>query len=249
MPEVAAKWIETHNFEKVEKLQDNILLDYSSDFAKHAPKTDIPKLGWIWDSIPKQLAKDNHKFVFSHVKAGKRSSELEDALEWLVDAGVVRRLELVENPELPLSFCADAAFFKVYMSDVGLLRRKSGVSYRTILEDSELYKNFKGAFTENFVLNEFISQGIQPYFWRSGNTAELDFLFEYEDRIIPVEAKAEINTKAKSYRQYCKKYNPSLGFKFSMKNIGDHMVGDTMTYSVPLYLIWMVKRYLHRPIL
>lgn len=93
MPEAVAKWTESHNFEKVEKLQDNILLDYSSDFAKHAPKTDIPKLGWIWDSIPKQLAKDNHKFVFSHVKAGKRSSELEDALEWLVDAGLVRRLE------------------------------------------------------------------------------------------------------------------------------------------------------------
>ncbi|MGN1084414.1 MAG: ATP-binding protein, partial [Lachnospiraceae bacterium] len=128
MPEVVAKWVETHNFEKVEKLQDTILQDYSNDFAKHAPKADIPKLGWIWDSIPKQLAKDNNKFVFSHVKEGKRSSELEDALEWLVDAGLVYRLELVSNPELPLSFCADATFFKVYLSDVGLLRRKSGVS-------------------------------------------------------------------------------------------------------------------------
>lgn len=180
MPEVVAKWVETHNFEMIEKLQDNILLDYGSNFAKHAPKSDIPKLGWIWDSIPKQLAKDNHKFVFSHVKAGKRSSELEDALEWLVDAGLVRRLELAENPELPLSFCANATFFKVYMADVGLLRRKSGVSHKTIMEDSDLYKNFKGAFTENFVLNELIVQGIHPYFWRSGNTAELDFLFEPE---------------------------------------------------------------------
>lgn len=246
MPEVVAKWTESHNFEKVEKLQDNILLDYSSDFAKHAPKTDIPKLGWIWDSIPKQLAKDNHKFVFSHVKAGKRSSELEDALEWLVDAGLVRRLELAENPELPLSFCADATFFKVYMCDVGLLRRICGVSYRSILEGSDLYKNFKGAFTENFVLNELVSQGIHPYFWRSGNTAELDFLFEYEDRIIPVEAKAEIHTQAKSYRQFCKKYSPAAGFKFSMKNIGNHMVENTMTYSVPLYLVWMVRRYLEQ---
>ena len=186
MPEVVAKWVDTHNFEQIEKLQDNILLDYSSDFAKHAPKTDIPKLGWIWDSIPKQLAKDNNKFVFSHVKAGKRSSELEDALEWLVDAGLVYRLELVTNPELPLAFCADASFFKVYMADVGLLRRKSGVSHKTIMEDSDLYKNFKGAFTENFVLTELKTLGIVPYFWRSGNTAELDFLFEYEDRIIPV---------------------------------------------------------------
>ena len=230
--------------EKIEAVVDSILQDYSSDFAKHAPKTDIPKLGWIWDSIPKQLAKDNNKFVFSHVKEGKRSSELEDALEWLVDAGLVHKLELVLNPELPLSFCADATFFKLYMSDVGLLRRKSGVSHKIILEDSELYKNFKGAFTENFVLNELIKQNIHPYFWKSGNTAELDFLFEYEDKIIPVEAKAQIHTRAKSYRQYCKKYRPSIGLKFSMKNVGNHEVEGTKTYSIPLYLIWMMKKYL-----
>ena len=244
MPEVVAKWVETHNFEKVEKLQDNILQDYSSDFAKHAPKPDIPKLGWIWDSIPKQLAKDNNKFVFSHVKAGKRSSELEDALEWLVDSGLVHKLELVSNPELPLSFCADATFFKVYMSDVGLLRRKSGVSHKIIMEEAELYKNFKGAFTENFVLLELIKQGIHPYFGRSGNLAELDFLFEYEDLIIPVEAKAEVHTRAKSYRQYCKKYEPKIGFKFSLKNVGEHDVEGTKTFSVPLYLIWTIKKYL-----
>lgn len=244
MPEIVAKWVETHNFAEIEKLQDNILQDYSSDFAKYAPKTDIPKLGWIWESIPKQLAKDNNKFVFSHVKAGKRSGELEDALEWLVDAGLVYRLELVKNPELPLAFYADAAFFKVYLADVGLLRRKSGVSHQTILEDSELYKNFKGAFTENFVLNELIAQEIHPYFWKSQNTAELDFVFEYEDKIIPVEAKAKLHTRAKSYQQFCRKYQPSVGFKFSMKNVGKNQVGETVTYSVPLYLIWLLEKYL-----
>lgn len=244
MPEIVAKWVETHNFDEIEKLQENILLDYSSDFAKHAPKNDIPKLSWIWDSIPKQLAKDNNKFVFSHVKEGKRSNELEDALEWLTDAGLVYRLELVQNPELPLAFCADATFFKVYMSDVGLLRKKSGVSPKTILEDSELYKNFKGAFTENYVLNELVKQRIKPYFWKSGNIAEVDFVFEYEDKIIPVEAKAELHTRAKSYREYCKKYMPQLGFKFSMKNVGNHEVEGTKTYSVPLYLIWMIKKYI-----
>lgn len=246
MPEVVAKWVETHNFETVDKLQDNIMADYRSDFAKHAPRTDIPKLGWIWDSIPKQLAKDNNKFVFSHVKEGKRSSELEDALEWLADAGLVYRLEMVKNPEMPLSFNADAMFFKVYMSDVGLLRRKSGVSHKTIMEDSELYRNFKGAFTENFVLTELLTQEITPYFWRSGNTAELDFLFEYEDTVYPVEAKAEAHTRAKSYRQFCKKYKPRAGFKFSMKNVGMNIVEDTMTYSVPLYLIWMIKKYMNQ---
>lgn len=244
MPEVVKKWVDTHNFDVVSRLQDTILEGYGSDFAKYAPKADIPKLGWIWNSVPKQLAKDNNKFVFSHVKEGKRSNELEDALEWLTDAGLVHRLEMVSNPELPLSFYADAMFFKVYMSDVGLLRRKSGLSHKTILEEPEIYKNFKGALTENYVLNELIAQGKQLYFWRSGNTAEVDFLFEDKDRIIPVEAKAAISTRAKSYLQFCKKYRPSLGFKFSMKNVGTNMTEETLTYSVPLYLLWKLDRYL-----
>lgn len=245
MPEAVKKWTDTHDFDAVSELQDNILQDYSNDFAKHAPKMDVTKLGWIWDSIPKQLAKDNNKFVFSHVKEGKRSAELEDALEWLSDAGLVHRLEMVSNPALPLSFYADATFFKVYMSDIGLLRRKAGLSHRTILGESELYSNFKGALTENYVLNELVAQGKHPYFWRSGNTAELDFLFEDRDRVIPVEAKAEIRTKAKSYQQFCKKYRPSLGFKFSMKNTGENMTEDTKTYSLSLYLLWMLDRYLN----
>lgn len=248
MPEVVKKWADTHNFDEVSRLQDTILEDYSSDFAKYAPKTDIPKLGWIWNSVPKQLAKDNNKFIFSHVKEGKRSSELEDALEWLTDAGLVYRLEMVSNPELPLSFYADATFFKVYMSDIGLLRRKSGLSHKTILEEPEIYKNFKGALTENYVLNELIAQGKKLYSWRSGNTAELDFLFEDNDRVIPVEAKATISTRAKSYLQFCRKYKPSLGFKFSMKNIGDNMVEKTHTYNIPLYMLWKLDRYLDNEI-
>lgn len=244
MPEVVKKWVDTHKFEEVSRLQDTILEDYNSDFAKYAPKTDIPKLGWIWNSVPKQLAKDNNKFVFSHVKEGKRSNELEDALEWLTDAGLVYRLEMVSNPELPLSFYADATFFKVYMSDIGLLRRKSGLSHKTILEEPEIYKNFKGALTENYVLNELLAQGKRPYFWRSGNTAELDFLFEDKDRVIPVEAKAAISTRAKSYLQFCKKYKPTLGFRFSMKNVGDNMTEETHTYSLPLYLLWKMDWYL-----
>lgn len=243
MPEVVKKWVDTHDFDEVSKLQDTILEDYSSDFAKHAPKTDIPKLGWIWDSVPKQLAKDNNKFVFSHVKEGKRSNELEDALEWLVDAGLVYRLEMVANPELPLSFYADATFFKVYMSDIGLLRKKSGLSYKTILEEPEIYRNFKGALTENYVLNELLAQEKRPYFWRSGNTAELDFLFEDRDRVIPVEAKTAISTRAKSYVQFCKKYRPPLGFRFSLKNVGYNMTEGTLTYSLPLYLLWKLNWY------
>lgn len=113
MPEVVQKWVETHDLKEVERLQDNILEDYASDFSKHAPLSEVPKLVWIWDSVPKQLAKENNKFMFSHVKQGKRAKDLEDALSWLVDAGLIYRLEMVEKPELPLSCCADASYFKI----------------------------------------------------------------------------------------------------------------------------------------
>ena len=201
-------------------------------------------MGWIWDSIPKQLAKENNKFVFSHVKAGKRAAELEDALQWLVNAGLTYTLELVEQAELPLSFHANATHFKLYMVDSGLLRCKAGVSPKTIVEETALYKKFKGAFTENYVMTELLKLGMKPYFWRSGNTAELDFLIENENQLIPIEAKAEINTKAKSFRLFCKRYLPQTGFICSMKNVGDNRVEQTQTYSLPLYMLWKIKRYM-----
>ena len=244
MPEAVLKWTETHDITQVEEIQDNILADYAGDFAKHAPKTDVPKLGWIWDSIPVQLAKENNKFVFSHVKQGKRAADLEDALQWLVDAGLIYKLLLANDPQLPLSAFSDAAYFKVYLADVGLLRRKSEVPARVVLGENDLYQNYKGALAENFVLTELLALGIAPYFWRSGNQAELDFLFDHEGEIIPVEAKAAVNTKAKSYQQFCKKYTPKRGFKFSLKNVGSHDVEGTDTVSLPLYMIWKLKQYL-----
>lgn len=244
LPEVVSRWVETHDFSEVAALQDAILEDYANDFAKYAPNNDVPKINWIWQSVPQQLAKENNKFFFSHVKEGKRSKDLEDALEWLKNAGLVMALELVNNPELPLSFNADASYFKVYLADVGLLCRRCGLNADTVLAESALYKNFKGALTENYVLTELIKLKISPYFWRSGNTAELDFLFEDKNRLVPVEAKAEIHTRAKSYGLFCKKYQPQMGFKMSMKNIGINNDGDTETVSLPLYLLWNLKSYL-----
>ncbi len=244
LPEVVARWIETHDFSAVEALQDNLLEDYASDFSKYAPNIDVPKINWIWDSVPIQLARENNKFFFSHVKQGKRSKDLEDALEWLVNAGLVNKLDLVSVPELPLAFNADASYFKVYLADIGLLCRRCGLTADTVLYDSPYYKNFKGALTENFVFNELIYTNLHPYFWRSGNTAELDFIFEYQSQLVPVEAKAEIHTRAKSYGLFCKKYNPQTGFKLSLKNIGINDSGDTKTVSLPLYLLWNIKSYL-----
>ena len=243
MPEVVKTWIETQDYQEAEEVQKEILNDYADDFSKHAPLKDVPKIRWIWDSVPVQLAKDNNKFVFSHVRQGKRSAELEDALQWLKDAGLISQLFLIENPELPLSGFADKTYFKVYMSDIGLLRAKSEISPETIMNETGAFRNYKGAFAENYVLNELKSMRKEPYFWRSGNTAEVDFVFEDSGSIIPVEVKAADNTQAKSYKQFCRRFNPPLGYKLSGKNIGENLCERTKTYSIPLYMIWQIDYY------
>ena len=243
MPEVVKEYAESHNFQIVADIQDEILSDYADDFSKHAPVSEIEKIRMIWDSVPKQLAKENNKFVFSHVKEGKRGHELEAALQWLKNAGLAQMLELVQNASIPLSVNADATYFKVYMSDVGLLCRRLGLSYKNLMEETDSLKTFKGAITENYVLNELIVQKKHPYFWKSGNTAELEFLFEENGVIHPVEVKAATNTQAKSYKQFCKKYTPGTGYKLSMENIALNYVDGTCTMSLPLYLVWNMDFY------
>ena len=244
MPEAVKTWTESHSVAEVEEVQNEILKDYADDFSKHIPAREVPKIRWIWDSVPVQLAKENNKFVFSHVKEGKRSAELEDALQWLNDAGLIIKTELVEKPEIPLSGFADKTYFKVYMSDIGLLRAKSKVSAETILIESDMYIRYKGAFAENYVLNELISTGKEPFFWRSGNSAEVDFVFESKGEMVPVEVKAADNTQAKSYKQFCQKYSPGVGVKLSEKNIAKNLCVDTITYSIPLYLGWNIDNYI-----
>ena len=244
MPAAVASFVQENDFEKVDRILKNILLDYGDDFSKHAPPSDIPKLGLIWDSVPKQLAKDNNKFMFSHVKAGKRAADLEDALQWLFNAGLLHKLECVTNAELPLSNNANGTVFKVYMSDVGLLRVKSGIDASAILEETPLYATFKGAFTENFVMNELVKQGLHPYFWRSENKAELDFLIEIKNELMPIEVKAEEHTKAKSYGVFCKRFSPKKGFVLSQKNIAVTNDGQTETLHLPLYLCEKMRMFI-----
>ena len=241
MPEVVQEYINTHNIMAVQEIQDEILADYADDFSKHAPVNEIEKIRLVWDSIPKQLAKENNKFMFSHVKEGKRAHELEAALQWLKGAGLAHLLELVQNAESPLSAFADATYFKVYMSDCGLLCRRLGLGYKDFFGETDTMKTFKGAVVENYVMNELICYGRQPYFWRSGNTAELDFLFEEDGDIVPVEVKSAANTQAKSYKQFCKKYSPRRGYKLSLKNLAVNDCEGTSTTSLPLYLTWTIK--------
>lgn len=245
MPEAVKTYIKTENLEEVDAALDRIIQDFRNDFSHHAEPKDILKIGWIWDSIPKQLAKENNKFVFSHVRAGTRARDLEDALQWLSDAGLVYRLEKVSSPQIPLSACSDATYFKVYLHDPGVLRRIAGVAYRTVLTEPEGYASFKGAFTENYCMDELISLGVKPYYWRSDNSAEVDFLIEDEmNRIIPLEAKSADNTRAKSFAAYCRQYKPVIGFKISTKNIGDNFRDETHEISLPLYLLWKLHTYM-----
>ena len=243
MPEAVQTWIDTHDYKEVEGVQDRILKDYADDFGKHTSSETATKIKLIWDANPSQIPRDNNKFIFSHVKQGARSKDLEDALEWLVNSGIAYKLNLVSTPELPLSGMADNTYFKVYMSDVGLLRRKSNVNYRTILDGDASYIHFKGALTENYVMVQLKCMEIDCYFWRTKADAELDFLTDYEGVLLPIEVKAADNTKAKSLHLFCNRYKPKMAIKTSLKNVGDNMDGDTHVWSLPLYLLFRIKEY------
>lgn len=169
MPEVVSEWITTKDIEKVEQIQGRILDSYELDFAKHAPISEIPKLNYIWEYIPRCLAKENSKFVYGHAKPGARAKDLEDALEWLISAGLCYKVSKIEKHAMPLSSYIDLKSFKIYMCDVGLLRKKAKLEASIIISNDEnLYKEFKGSMAENFVLSELISINENiPYYWLS----------------------------------------------------------------------------------
>lgn len=242
MPEVVNAWIETKDLEQVEKIQDIILNSYELDFAKHAPLADIPKLNLIWDYIPRALSRENSKFMYGHVKQGARAKDLEDALQWLISAGMCYKINRIEKPNIPISSYVDMQSFKIYMCDVGLLRRKAKVAASTILSDNiETYKEFKGAMAENFALLELISViGDLPFYWTSGNTAEVDFLFQFKDKVIPLEVKSGDSLGSRSLTLYRQKYRPQISIKASLKNIDfqDDII------NVPLYMLWNLAKFI-----
>ncbi len=245
MPAAVNLWCETHNINLVEEVQDTILSDYADDFSKHAPSSELPRMRMIWDSIPTQLVKENNKFIFSHVKKGAKSRDLEESLEWLVSAGLIHKLTYVSTPGIPLAGAVDATMFKVYMSDVGLLRRREKINYRTILSGDYLSSQYKGAMTENYVMTQLKSLGFTPYYWKSENTAELDFMIDAEGLLTPIEVKSADNTKAKSLQIFCKRYKPQIAFKISLKNVGDNDFDGTRLWSLPLYAIYRLPEYLN----
>lgn len=244
MPEAVKIWKDTKNINEVYRVLDNIILGYRGDFSKYYQQKDLVNLINVWDSIPVQLAEDNHKFIFNRVKKSARAKDLESAVLWLHDAGLINLLKKVENVKSPLSFYADDSYYKLYLSDIGILSRISRISYESIFIHGEISGNFRGALTENFILNELISQNFSPHYWKSKNIAEVDFLIEYKDLIIPLEAKAMFNTKAKSLISYIKKYEPKISCRFSMRNLGINKIDNSQIISLPLYLVKDLKNIL-----
>ncbi len=234
MPEAVDDWLETESLAEVRRTQRKILLDYEDDFKKHAPVELLPRIRLVWNSISAQLAKENKKFVYSALKTGARAREFEVALEWLRDAGMVYKHHRVCPPGLPLSHYMDFSAFKLFMHDVGLLGAMSMLKPEIVLEGNSLFTNFKGALTEQFVLQELTADEIAMGYWTpDSGIAEVDFVLQGDRVACPLEVKAATNTKAKSLGIYMREYKPPLALKSSLKGYSDS--GDVR--SVPLYAL------------
>ncbi len=233
MPEAVAEYVDSQNVAKVREIQLAILNAYSLDFAKHAPKEQIMKINQVWDSIPSQLAKENKKFIYSAVREGGRAKEFEGALQWLKEAGLIYRVPLISTPKIPLSAYADLNAFKVYLVDVGLLGAMSNLSAKTILHENELFQEFKGAMTENYIAQELMHSRYPVYYWASEGKAELDFIIEQDDFIYPLEVKSGNSSKKKSLRIYGEIHQPEMLIRASPMNLKK----NGAILNCPLYLI------------
>jgi hypothetical protein len=241
MPEAVSAYIETGNLGEARKVQEKILNNYKNDFSKHIKGTDIPKVRMLWESIPLHLSKEKKKFIYKKIKTGARAAAYENALDWLVNTGLVHKVDRVNNPKLPLTAFADRQAFKIYMLDTGLLSAAAGLDIKTFYESTPLvFKEFRGAITEQFVLQELKtiqvpSSGSLPiYYWgRDEGKSEVDFLIQWQNEIIPVEVKSGIHKKSKSLEIYRTLYNPAHAIRTTLKNFGK---ADEL-YSIPLYMI------------
>lgn len=235
MPEPVKMWTEARDVEKVQQSLANIIGAYERDFAKHPDVKEFPKISMIWKSIPSQLARENKKFLYNAVKEGARAREYEDALQWLVDAKLVHKIYRSTSPGLPISAYDDLSAFKIYLSDVGILRRLALLAPTAFGEGNRLFTEFKGALTENYVLQALNNQiEAEPRYWSQINPSyEVDFIIQWENEIIPIEVKAESNITAKSLKKYKQKYEDKikLRIRFSLENF--KMDDDLL--NIPLF--------------
>lgn len=235
MPEAVLRFSENRDFNEVREIQKRILDAYEQDFSKHAPNEIVPKIRMVWNSIPSQLAKENKKFVYGIIREGARAKDYETAIMWLSDCGLVHKVSRVNAPNLPLKAYEDLKAFKLFLVDVGLLGCMTGLKQSSLLDGNDMFKEFKGALTEQYVMQQFATiPGLNIYYYTNDRgSCEVDFVVDNGETIVPVEVKAEINLKAKSLKTYCEKYNPRIAVRTAMTDFKK----ERNLINLPLYAI------------
>lgn len=242
MPEAVLRFSENRDFNEVREIQKRILDAYEQDFSKHAPNEIVPKIRMVWNSIPSQLAKENKKFVYGIIREGARAKDYETAIMWLSDCGLVHKVSRVNAPNLPLKAYEDLKAFKLFLVDVGLLGCMTGLKQSSLLDGNDMFKEFKGALTEQYVMQQFATiPGLNIYYYTNDRgSCEVDFVVDNGETIVPVEVKAEINLKAKSLKTYCEKFHPKTTIRTAMTNYKE----EEWLINLPLYALEELKNIL-----
>ncbi len=235
MPGVVEEFRMHKDYNEVRQIQSDIVRQYEGDFGKHIDAKTLPRIRMVWDSIPIQLAKENKKFFFGQIKKGARSSDYEIAIQWLVDCGLIYKVNRVNEPHMPLKAYKSMNAYKLFLLDVGLLGALSELTAESILEGNDIFVEFKGALTEQYVLQQLISdtEYTPYYFGTEKSTFEQDFLIQKGKNVIPIEVKAEGNTRSQSLKVYCDKYHPEKAVRFSTLNYMD----QGWMVNIPLYAV------------
>jgi uncharacterized protein len=244
MPEVISSFLVNNDFTEVRNIQKELLAGYEKDFSKHAPHEIVPRINMLWNSIPAQLAKENKKFIYGAVRQGSRAKDYELALSWLIECGLIHKVSRVTKPHLPLKAYEDPGAFKLFIHDVGLLAAMGDLDPKTILQGNTIFTEFKGALTEQFVLQEFLQYENFPiFYWSSEKSlAELDFLLQIAGKAIPVEVKAEENLKAKSLKSFHLRYSPARSYRISMSDFRE----ESWITNLPLFAVSELIRLVNR---
>jgi len=239
MPEVVQNYIDTKDLENASLIRQRILNAYEADFSKHAPVEIVPRIRLVWQSIAMQLAKENKKFIYGAIRKGARAKDFELAIQWLVDAGLLLKVNRISKPELPIKAFRDASAFKLYLHDVGLLSAMVKLDPKAIILGTDLFLQFKGALTEQFVCMQLqnIENSEIGYWTNDRSTSEIDFLLQKNSEVIPIEVKAETNLKSKSFKLFCEKYQPKNAIRTSLSKYKQ----ETWMTNVPLYAIGVTE--------
>lgn len=235
LPEVVESFALKRDFNEAREIQRGILDAYEQDFSKHAPHDAVPRVRMLWNSVPSQLARENKKFIYGLVREGARAREYEEAMLWLTDCGLLHKVHRVTRPSVPLGAYEDLKAFKLFLLDVGLLSCLARLGQDALLDGASAFREFKGALTEQYVLQQLMTiKNLGAYYWTNDRGgAEVDFVVSDGNAVVPVEAKAEVNLKAKSLASYREKFNPALSVRTSMADYSD----EGLLLNLPLYAI------------